>query len=89
MEKRSTDDGTFKRESPVWVEFEPHLGPWVEITKGDQFVATHEFDFHPCKVNRGEVGSVVELKLEESVVPNTSITKSVIFSEPLPLLLNW
>ena len=53
MEKRSTDDGTFKSESPVWIEFEPWLGPWIKIVKGDQFVATHEFDFHTCKVNRG------------------------------------
>lgn len=87
-EKKSADDGTFKRESPVWIEFEQWLGSWVEVAKGDQFVATHNFNFHTCKVNRGEVGSVVELEMKKSVVPEESVTKSVILKFPTDSLIS-
>ena len=35
VEKKSTDDGTSKRNSPLYIEFEPCLGPWIEINEED------------------------------------------------------
>ena len=82
VENVLTDESTLKQDSPVWIEFEPWLGSWIEITKGDQFVATHTFTFHRFKIERREVGSVVKISMEESVVPDTFITKSVILEFP-------
>ena len=45
-------------------------------------MATHTFDFHRFKIKRREVGSVVKIDREESVVPDTFITKSVILEFP-------
>lgn len=78
-ENKLTNDSAPKRDSPVWIEFEPWLGSWIEINKGDQFVATYNFNFHRFKIERGKVGSVVKIDMEESIVPDIFITKSVIF----------
>lgn len=88
VKERSTDDDTFKRKSPVWIEFEPHLGICIKIAKGDQFVATHNFNFHRFKIERGEIGSVVKIDMKESVVPDRLIPKSVILEVPTDSLIS-
>ena len=39
---RRADDYKYHRDRPVWIRFEPMVGPWVSIAPGDQFVATHD-----------------------------------------------
>jgi hypothetical protein len=85
VEEGSTDDKGCKREpceSPVRVIFEPWLGSWIKIKGGDQFVATHNFNFRKFKIKRGQVGIVVAIETEEGVVPDTIITKSVTLEFP-------
>ena len=90
VEKKSTDDGTSKRNSPVYIEFEPCLGPWIEINEEDQFVATHDFDFHTFKMKRNEVGSVVKLERGKGIVPGTSIIKNVTLAFPTEaVFIEW
>ena len=84
VEEGSTDDKGCKREpreSPAWVRFEPWLGSWIEITEGDQFIATNNFNFGEFTIYRGDVGSVVKIYPETVQVPYINkpirITKSV------------
>ena len=88
MEDKSTNDSTPRLDSPVWIEFEPWLGSWIKINKGDQFVATHNFNFHSFKIERGKIGSVVKIDMEESVVPDRFITKSVFLEFPTDSLIS-
>lgn len=68
---RPADDYKYGRDRPVWIRFEPMVGPWVSIAPGDQFVATH--DFPRFGIQQWEVGSVIAVTLEETPTPTLVI----------------
>ncbi len=64
--KKPEGDKQQGRDYPIWVTFEPSLGPWTKVKEGDQMIATHAFK--RWGIERFEVGVVT--KIEKTKVRN-------------------
>jgi hypothetical protein len=61
--ERPEGDKEQGRDCPIWVTFEPCLGPWTRVEKGDQMMATHAF--RRWGIERFEIGAVTDVEKEQ------------------------